>query len=32
MHARGEFADPLRLEPVYIRPPEAEELWQRRHP
>jgi len=29
--ARGEFADPLRLEPVYIRPPEAEEIWQRRH-
>ena len=28
--ARGQFVDPLRLEPIYIRPPEAEELWQRR--
>jgi tRNA threonylcarbamoyladenosine biosynthesis protein TsaB len=27
---RGQFADPLRLEPIYIRPPDAEELWQRR--
>jgi len=32
MAARGEFADPLRLEPLYIRLPEAEELWLRRHP
>jgi len=32
MAARGEFADPLRLAPLYIRPPEAEELWLRRHP
>jgi tRNA threonylcarbamoyladenosine biosynthesis protein TsaB len=31
MDARGEHADLWRLEPVYIRPPEAEELWQRRH-
>jgi len=28
--ARGEFVDPLSLAPIYIRPPEAEELWQRR--
>jgi len=32
MAARGEFADPLRLAPLYIRLPEAEELWRRRHP
>ena len=25
MAARGEFADPMRLTPIYIRPPEAEE-------
>ncbi len=31
MCERGEFADPLRLEPVYVRRPEAEEIWQRRH-
>ena len=31
MHQRGEYADPLRLEPVYLRRPEAEEIWQRRH-
>lgn len=29
-HARGEYADPLRLEPIYIRPPEAQEIWERR--
>ncbi|MCX5653567.1 MAG: tRNA (adenosine(37)-N6)-threonylcarbamoyltransferase complex dimerization subunit type 1 TsaB [Planctomycetota bacterium] len=28
--ARGEFADPLRLEPIYIRPPDAQEIWERR--
>jgi tRNA threonylcarbamoyladenosine biosynthesis protein TsaB len=28
--ARGQFADPMRLEPIYIRPPDAEELWERR--
>jgi tRNA threonylcarbamoyladenosine biosynthesis protein TsaB len=28
--ARGQFADPLRLEPLYIRRPEAEEIWERR--
>ena len=32
MAACGEFADPLRIEPLYIRLPEAEELWLRRHP
>ncbi len=31
MCERGEFADPLRLEPVYVRRPEAEEIWHRRH-
>jgi len=30
MLARGDAADPLRLEPLYIRRPEAEELWHRR--
>ena len=29
--AAGHFADPLRLEPHYIRPPEAVELWDRKH-
>jgi len=29
--SRGQFADPLRLEPIYLRRPEAEELWERRH-
>lgn len=28
----GAFADPLRLEPIYIRRPEAEEIWEREHP
>ncbi len=27
----GATADPLRLEPVYLRRPEAEEVWERRH-
>jgi tRNA threonylcarbamoyladenosine biosynthesis protein TsaB len=27
----GAFADPLRLEPIYIRRPEAEEIWERKH-
>jgi len=31
LFARGQAADPLRLEPIYIRPPEAQEIWQRRH-
>ena len=30
MAKRGEWADVLGLAPVYIRPPEAEELWERR--
>ncbi len=30
MAKRGEWADALGLAPVYIRPPEAEELWERR--
>jgi tRNA threonylcarbamoyladenosine biosynthesis protein TsaB len=30
LFARGQEADPLRLEPIYIRPPEAQEIWQRR--
>ncbi len=27
----GAFAAPLRLEPIYIRRPEAEEIWERKH-
>jgi len=27
----GETVDPLGLEPIYIRRPEAEEVWERRH-
>jgi tRNA threonylcarbamoyladenosine biosynthesis protein TsaB len=30
MAGRGEFADPLRLTPIYIRLPEAEEKWAAR--
>jgi len=30
MAARGQFADPLTLTPVYIRVPEAEEKWGKR--
>jgi len=30
MAERGELADPMHLEPVYLRRPEAEELWERR--
>ena len=28
---QGEFADPDRLTPIYIRPPEAEEKWEKMH-
>jgi len=28
--ARGELADPMHLAPIYIRPPEAQEIWERR--
>ena len=28
---REQFSDPLRLEPIYLRRPEAEELWERRY-
>ena len=31
MAARGEFADPATLTPLYAREPEAVRLWQRRH-
>jgi len=27
----GAFVDPMRLEPLYVRRPEAEEIWERRH-
>lgn len=30
LHAAGEVADPLRLTPLYARPPEAVSLWDRR--
>ncbi len=30
MASRGEFTDPRSLVPIYIRPPEAEEIWERR--
>ena len=26
-----EFINPLQLEPLYVRPPEAQQLWQQRH-
>ena len=28
---QGEFTDPTRLTPFYLRRPEAEELWEKRH-
>lgn len=30
MASEGNFADPLTLEPIYLRRPEAEEKWQQR--
>ena len=30
MAERGDLADPMHLTPIYIRPPEAEEIWERR--
>ena len=30
--AAGRFTDPMELEPMYVRRPEAVELWERRHP
>ncbi len=32
MGRKGEFADPESLGPIYLRVPEAEELWNKRHP
>lgn len=29
--AAGDFDDPTRLIPIYVRRPEAEEVWERRH-
>lgn len=31
MAAAGEFTDPWKLVPLYVRPPEAVELWNKRH-
>lgn len=31
MAKKGEFADPETLTPIYLRAPEAEELWMKRH-
>jgi len=31
MAKKGEFADPLALTPIYLRPPEAEEIWIKQH-
>ncbi len=28
---RDHFIDPLKLQPLYARPPEAQELWEQRH-
>ena len=28
---QGEFADPASLEPIYLRVPEAQEVWNKRH-
>lgn len=32
LHTQGQFADIWRLEPLYLRPSEAEEAWERRKP
>lgn len=32
MGRRGEFTDPASLGPIYLRVPEAQELWNKRHP
>ncbi len=29
---RGQYAVPAELTPIYIRPPEAQEVWERKHP
>ena len=31
MASQGQYTDPLKLSPLYARPPEAEELWNKRH-
>ncbi len=31
MGRKGEFSDPVSLRPIYLRVPEAEELWNKRH-
>lgn len=31
MAQQGRYTDPFKLSPLYVRPPEAEELWNKRH-
>jgi len=31
MASQGQYTDPFKLSPIYARPPEAEELWNKRH-